>query len=211
MKIDIDYVINTLKTIYVESNYHQDFVELNKKKLKVLNNILFEEELIHFDSKTKTYNFKMINDNYFNKSALGYFPHSNAEKINSIIEKTDTGLLIDNINDTINQVFELYTRNNKIRSGLTLCSNEEYEHFWRNLEVREKELVISSHIEQVNKEYRKVIKKCIQILYKKDRGSFNNRVVNPIGWKINFEFGINENELKQKKILDTYLSEYDYI
>lgn len=187
-----DYYINFLIKIYAERNYHEDFSNLNKEKLNILNKylglkdkVIFENNKIILKPLNKLNLFKL-------KNIKGF------EVFNDFKNKSDKDNLVSYINIYFNILLEKITNENyKISLGIEYCTNPTNEFVKKLMNQHIKNTVISSHMEQIKREYKEALTILFDTLY------FNSKKTN-----INWEIEINNETDKDKMLFQ--LDEFDY-
>lgn len=155
-----DYYINFLIKIYAERNYHEDFTKLNQEKLEILNRyskldgkIKFEDKKIILKPLDKLDLSKLKNIKRFSK-LLNFENEKDKDNLVSYIN-TYFNMLMEKIN------FENY----KISLGLEYCTNETNEFVKNLMNQHIKNTIISSHMEQIHKQYKEAILILFNSLY----------------------------------------------
>ena len=186
-----DYYINFLIKIYAERNYHEDFSNLNKEKLNILNKylglkdkVIFENNKIILKPLNKLNLFKL-------KNIKGF------EVFNDFKNEKDKDNLVSYINTYFNMLMEkINFENYKISLGLEYCTNETNEFVKNLMNQHTKNTIISSHMEQIHKQY----KEAILILF--------NSLYPDITLEINWGVEITDEKDKEKLLFE--LDEFDY-
>lgn len=197
--IDKNYYLNFLIKIYREKHYHKDFQKLNKSKLDILNKYLGLEDKITFDFDKKYFDFKPFDT--LNISKLKYV--KGFESFNFEDQYT-----INNITSYISMYFnsiidKLTNREYLILSGIELCTNDTNEFVKKLMNSYNKDLIISSHMQQIKAQYREVIETLFNVLYTED--FLDENQTNIIKWNVEIT---NIDDLNK---LNEFLYEYDYL
>lgn len=193
-----DYYINFLIKIYRERSYHNDFSELNEKKLKIINKYLGLNDYVQFDFKKKIFVFKADSINLSRLKFIKNYNHFNEFK-----ENHNKDNLISYINTYLNLLFDKITKSDyNISLGIELCTNDMNEFVKNIINCHNRNAIINSHFEQINKQYREALENLFNVLYTKDFLNSNESI--EINWNIEVT---NEKDLN---LLNESLDEYDY-
>lgn len=195
MKITKEVYVNYLINFYDKIYAHKDYQELDEKKLKVLNKILKIEDKVIFDYEKKKIILKPI-ENYLNRRAL------EGVKIKYNLEYQDRfSYYVDYINYIFNNILEKNKRQCSI-GEIELTTNSEAMMIKKSINQFLKNKIISSHEEQIKKEYRIALIELLNILYGiEDYGNLNTCP------HAQFNNEANEEEIK---ILTSNLNDEDY-
>lgn len=188
-KITFDLIVDTILKIHKERNYHEDFQNINNKKIELLNKYLFEG----------VKNIKFENNQFILNSSKRIIE----KDISSETKKGFHYIDLNYINYCLNDIL------NKLNSELLLCKGElttsnSIINFQKEIDINISNKIIKSHQEQIIKEYKELIKKIITYVFfvPFSKRKENNKII----FNINSKFS-EENEKKYFQ----YLNENDYI
>lgn len=178
-----------LTKMYKERNYHEDFTKLNQEKLEILNRYSKLDGKIKFEDKKII--LKPLDELDLSKlkNIKGFEKFNNFEK--------DKDNLVSYINTYFNMLMErINFENYKISLGIEYCTNDTNEFVKNLMNQHTKNTVISSHMEQIHKQY----KEAILILF--------NSLYPDITLEINWGVEITNEKDKEKLLFE--LDEFDY-
>jgi hypothetical protein len=187
-KITFDLIVDTIIQIHKERNYHEDFQNINNKKIELLNKYLFEGvQNIKFENNQfiLTSSKRIIEKNIFSDTKEG-FHYIDFNYVNYCL------------NDILNKLNE-----ERLLCKGELTTTNAIINFQNEVNINISNRIIKSHQEQIIKEYKELIKNIIIYTF---WVPFSKRKDNEIIFHINSDFSEED-----EKIFFNQLDEYDYI
>lgn len=195
-----EYYLEFLIKMFKERFYHEDYCNLNLKKLNLLNSYLNLNNHISFDYTKKMFVFLPLKE--INVSKLKHIKGFSKFDFNNVD-------VINNISKYIEMYFNIlllkYTNEDyKIVSGITYETNETNEFVKSLMNHFNKDSIIYSHMQQIKIQYKEALNILFDSLYGENIDKYINNENQFVNWNL---FITDENHLE---ILNYSLNDLDY-
>lgn len=195
-----EYYLNFLIEMFKNRHYDKDYQDLNNKKLNLLNSYLGLTNYISFDFDNKKFVFNPLNSiNISRLKNIKYFSKFDFNNPNVIKNFSKY------IEMYFNELLIKYTNQSyRIVSGITYETNDTNEFVKSIMNYHQKDLIISSHMQQIKIQYKESLDLLFDSLYGEDIDRYINSQEQLVKWNTLI---VEENDLK---ILNHFLDDLDY-
>lgn len=195
-----EYYLNFLIEMFKNRYYDKDYQDLNNKKLNLLNSYLGLTNYISFDFDNKKFVFNPLNSiNISRLKNIKYFSKFDFNNPNVIKNFSKY------IEMYFNELLIKYTNQSyMIVSGITYETNDTNEFVKSIMNYHQKDLIISSHMQQIKIQYKESLDVLFDSLYGEDIDRYIDSQEQLVKWNTLI---VDENDLK---ILNHFLDDLDY-